>query len=83
MLGGELEPTVAAAAIGDHFAFTIARQETHPLAGRVWELRHRFTSYDACYLALAEALDVALYTCDARLAGSGHGAEVRIVPTTH
>jgi predicted nucleic acid-binding protein len=26
-----------------------------PLLGRVWELRHNFTAYDAAYIALAEA----------------------------
>ena len=27
-----------------------------PFAERVWELRHNLTSYDACYVAVAEAL---------------------------
>src|SRR4051812_43729639 len=26
-----------------------------PLMGRIWELRHNFTAYDAAYIALAEA----------------------------
>ena len=34
---------------------------------RCWELRHNLTPYDAAYVALAEALDVALLTADARL----------------
>ena len=46
-----------------------------PLLRRVWELRHNFTAYDAVYIALAEATDSILYTCDARL-GRGHRAEV-------
>jgi predicted nucleic acid-binding protein len=37
------------------------------LLGRVWELRENVTAYDACYIALAEALDVPLVTADARL----------------
>jgi predicted nucleic acid-binding protein len=40
------------------------------LAGRIWELRHTITAYDAAYVALAERLDVPLATCDARLAGA-------------
>ena len=38
------------------------------LAGRVWELRRNLTSYDAAYVALAEAIDVPLVTFDRRLA---------------
>ena len=46
-----------------------------PLMGRIWELRHNFTAYDATYIALAEATDSALYTCDEKLR-SGHRARV-------
>lgn len=83
LLGGKLEPDAAEDARRDHFALTITRHEVSPFADRVWELRHQFTSYDACYLALAEALEAPLYTCDAKLAGNGHNAEVRVLPRTH
>jgi len=46
-----------------------------PLVGRIWELRHNFTAYDAVYIALAEATDSVLYTCDAKLC-KGHRARV-------
>jgi len=46
-----------------------------PLIGRIWELRHSFTAYDATYIALAEATDSVLYTCDEKLR-SGHRARV-------
>jgi predicted nucleic acid-binding protein len=46
-----------------------------PLLRRVWELRHNFTAYDAVYIALAEATDSILYTCDSKLC-RGHRAEV-------
>jgi predicted nucleic acid-binding protein len=46
-----------------------------PLIGRIWELRHNFTAYDAVYIALAEATDSVLYTCDEKLR-SGHQARV-------
>jgi predicted nucleic acid-binding protein len=35
-----------------------------PLLARIWDFRHNFSAYDACYLALAEALDATLLTCD-------------------
>lgn len=57
LLRGKLEPGTAQEARVDHFALSITRHETHPLADRIWLLRHQYTSYDACYLALAEALD--------------------------
>ncbi len=42
-----------------------------------------YTSYDSCYLALAEALDAPLYTCDTKLAGNDHDARVCFVSRTH
>jgi predicted nucleic acid-binding protein len=41
-----------------------------PFADRVWELRHNLTSYDAWYIALAEALETPLATLDEKLAGT-------------
>ena len=38
-----------------------------PFAGRVWELRHAVTCYDAWYVALAEAAGLPLATLDRRL----------------
>ena len=82
-LGGKLAPGPAQDARGDYFAFTITRHEVRPLANRVWELRHHHTTYYAYYLALAEALEAPLYTCDGKLDGDGHGAEVKVLPRTH
>lgn len=39
-----------------------------PFADRIWELRHSITSYDAWYVALAEALQLPLATLDLKLA---------------
>ena len=39
-----------------------------PYAKRVWELRHNVSAYDACYVAIAEAMGCALLTRDHRLA---------------
>jgi predicted nucleic acid-binding protein len=40
------------------------------LGARVWALRHNLSTYDAVYVALAEALAVPLVTSDARLASA-------------
>ena len=39
-----------------------------PFSDRIWELRHTVTSYDAWYVAVAEALGFPLATLDERLA---------------
>jgi predicted nucleic acid-binding protein len=46
-----------------------------PLIDRIWDLRHKFTAYDAAYIALAEAMNAVLYTSDEKLIG-GHRARV-------
>jgi predicted nucleic acid-binding protein len=38
-----------------------------PFSDRIWELRHNVTSYDAWYVAVAEALGLPLATLDVRL----------------
>ncbi len=78
VLSGKLAADAADAARNDHFEFAIVRHDTAPLAERIWQLRHQFTSYDAAYLALAEALDAPLYTCDQKLASGGHRTEIRL-----
>lgn len=40
------------------------------LLSRIWDLRDNLTAYDAAYVALAEALQAPLLTCDARLANA-------------
>ena len=41
-----------------------------PFADRVWELRHNVTSFNAWYVALAEALKLPLATLDEPLSKS-------------
>jgi predicted nucleic acid-binding protein len=53
------------------------RYEHTPLLGRIWELRHNFTSYDPTYISLAEATGAVLYTCDRKLV-KGHPARVKV-----
>jgi len=55
-----------------------AQRYSHvPLLGRIWELRHNFTAYDAAYIALAEATNAVLYTSDEKLS-RGHRARVAL-----
>ena len=49
-----------------------------PFAERVWALRNNLSSYDAWYVALAEALHCPLVTLDRRL-GRADGPKCRIV----
>ncbi len=62
----------------DHLtAFPLQRHSNTALLDRIWALRHNLTAYDAAYVALAEALEAPLVTCDARLAAApGHGARI-------
>jgi predicted nucleic acid-binding protein len=65
---GELEAVAAGEALLDLRALDVERHSHEPLLDRVWALRDNLTAYDAVYVALAEALDATLLTCDGRLA---------------
>lgn len=61
-------------------ATTFARSLVHAPLRRVshrlllqdaWELRHRLSTYDAFYVALARRLDAPVVTCDRRWAAAG------------
>ncbi|MCY4392123.1 MAG: type II toxin-antitoxin system VapC family toxin [Chloroflexi bacterium] len=49
---------------------SMALYSFNPFAERVWELRNNLSSYDAWYVALAEALDCPLVTLDLKLSRS-------------
>ena len=77
---GELDADAAAAALADLRDLDLQRHAHEPLLDRVWALRHNLTACDAAYLALAEALDAVLLTCDGRLARApGAAARVQLV----
>lgn len=77
-LGGRITEDQANDARATYLALAINRHEAGPFAERIWQLRHQFTAYDATYLALAEGLAAPLLTCDAKLATTGHQANVRL-----
>jgi predicted nucleic acid-binding protein len=65
--GKEITEQEANAAFEDLMDLNVDLQEFEPFSERVWELRHNVTSYDAWYVALAEALNLPLATLDQRL----------------
>jgi predicted nucleic acid-binding protein len=67
VLGGRLEEGRAAEALADLTMLPLDRYPAGPLLPRIWELRHDLSAYDATYVALAEALGVALITSERRL----------------
>jgi len=67
LIRGEVTEDQAHQALSVWVRLGIRRFAMVGLLGRVWELRENVTAYDACYVALAEALDVPLVTADARL----------------
>lgn len=62
-----IDETRAVSAIDDLQQLDLSRYPHGPLLRRVWELRGNLTAYDAVYVALAEALETVLVTCDARI----------------
>jgi predicted nucleic acid-binding protein len=77
---GEIDDERGRAALADLAAFPLRRYPHDFLLPRVWDLRKNLTAYDAVYVALAEALDAPLLTCDRRLATApGHQARIELV----
>jgi predicted nucleic acid-binding protein len=66
-------------AIKDYIDLPLTRYPHGVLLARIWELRHNFTAYDGAYIALAEALESPLMTCDRAFAAiQGHRAKVMV-----
>lgn len=69
----------AQAALQDYSDMPLVRYPHDVLLSRIWSLRQNASAYDAAYLALAEALDAPLVTCDRALDSMpGHRASVRV-----
>lgn len=69
-LAGQLSRLEASTAARDLVVLHLELVPFAPFAARVWELRSNLTSYDAWYVAVAEAFDIPLATLDRRLAAS-------------
>lgn len=67
-------------AVTDLLALPITRYPTGPLMARAYELRASITAYDACYVALAEALGCVLVTGDGKLSRAhGPGCAIEVL----
>lgn len=78
---GQISRTVAESAHGDLLQLDVELFPFAPFAERIWGLRDNLTSYDAWYVAVAEALDCPLVTLDRKLSRApGPTCEI-ITPT--
>ena len=79
---GMLDDRRAELAIIDLGALPMVRASHLALLRRCWELRENVTTYDAAYVALAEALDATLLTGDRRLAhAAGRTCTIELLRT--
>jgi predicted nucleic acid-binding protein len=74
-----LDADAAESALVDLRLLDLERHAHEPLLDRVWALRDNLSACDAVYVALAEALDEPLLTCDGRLARAP-GISARLDP---
>jgi predicted nucleic acid-binding protein len=71
--GAKLDLATAELGREDLALLRVRRHPDAALLQRAWELRDRCSTYDALYVALAEALDATLLTRDARLVRAAAG----------
>jgi len=77
---GEVSPARAAEAIADLADLDLHRHGHLDLLTRAWKLRDNVTAYDAMYVALGEALDASVVTCDKPFAKApGHHARIEVI----
>ena len=77
---GEVSADRAAEALDDLIDLDLHRHAHLDLLTRAWKLRANVTAYDAMYVALAEALDATVVTCDTPLANApGHRARIEVI----
>jgi len=67
VLVGDVAIDRAVAALAAFASFPLERLPHDALRERVWELRDNLTAYDASYVAIAEAFNCPLLTCDGPL----------------
>jgi predicted nucleic acid-binding protein len=70
VLNGTITVQRASQALQDLADLAVERVVHTTLLPRIWELRSNYTSYDACYVAVAELFHAPLLTYDARMASA-------------
>lgn len=70
----QLSASRAGEALHDLRDLRLVRFHHDELLQGMWRLRSNLSAYDAAYVALAEALDAPLATCDQKLAAAVGGA---------
>jgi predicted nucleic acid-binding protein len=76
----EVSSARAAEAIEDLIELDLHRHAHLDLVSRAWKLRNNISAYDAMYVALAEAIDAPIVTCDGPLAKApGHRAKIELI----
>jgi predicted nucleic acid-binding protein len=77
---GEVSSGRADEAIVDLADLDLHRHPHVDLLGRGWKLRDNVSAYDAMYVALAEALEATVVTCDRPLAKApGRGTRIEVI----
>jgi predicted nucleic acid-binding protein len=77
---GEVSSGRAEEAIADLTDLDLHRHAHLDLLNRAWKLRDNISAYDAMYVALAEAIEAPIITCDSPLAKApGHRARIEVI----
>jgi predicted nucleic acid-binding protein len=77
---GEVSANRAADALADLAGLDLHRYAHLDLLARAWKFRDNITACDGVYIALAEALDAPIVTCDEPLSRApGHRARIELI----
>jgi predicted nucleic acid-binding protein len=77
---GEVSSGRADEAIADLADLDLHRHPHVDLLSRAWKLRDNVSAYDAMYIALAEAIDATIVTCDGPLEKApGRGTRIDVI----